>query len=441
MMAVERALDSDRPAIEGLLNANELPLDGLETALQTAVVARAAGGVVGCAAIEPYGPVGLLRSVCVAAELRGSGVGSRLVAAAEALAAERGIKDLYLLTETAESWFPRLGYVAAARSAVPAELTASPEFAGACPDSAAVLHKRLQSSAARLEEPKPGARTSQAATTASVAPAATSGPQPAALEPAPDRLPAVYLGHGAPNLIDDQLWPVELAAWAKEMPRPRSILVVSAHWQSAPLTVGAVNRAPLVYDFYGFPERYYQIRYDSPAAPDLAARIKALMPPSEPVAQRERGLDHGAYVPLLVMYPEADIPVLQMSMPDLAPQRLFEIGRRLAPLRDEGVLIMGSGFMTHGLPFVHDYWDGRPGAPEWSAEFDLWAAEMLEKGDVDSLFDFRNKAPGMPFAHPTVEHFAPLFVALGAATDPTAAPKFTIEGYWLGLAKRSFEVR
>jgi 4,5-DOPA dioxygenase extradiol len=269
----------------------------------------------------------------------------------------------------------------------------------------------------------------------------TSDQIPTTDAPASGRLPAVYLGHGAPTLIDDELWPVELAAWAKALPRPKSILVVSAHWQSAPLTLGAVNPAPLVYDFYGFPQRYYDIQYDSPAAPDLAARVAAMMLAEEPVAQRERGLDHGAYVPLLVMYPEADIPVLQMSMPDLAPQHLFEIGRRLAPLRDEGVLIMGSGFMTHGLAYIDQYWDGRPGAPEWSAEFDLWAAEKLASGDLDALFDFRNRAPGMPYAHPTVEHFAPLFVALGAATDPTEAPKFTIDGYWLGLAKRSFQVR
>jgi 4,5-DOPA dioxygenase extradiol len=258
----------------------------------------------------------------------------------------------------------------------------------------------------------------------------------------PDRLPALYLGHGAPTMLDDESWPVELAAWARTLPRPKAILTVSAHWQSAPLTLGATAPAPLVYDFYGFPERYYQVRYDSPGAPELAARVKALMPPGEPVADRpERGLDHGAYVPLIPMFPEADIPVLQMSMPDLQPAHLFEIGRRLAPLRDEGVLIMGSGFMTHGLPFIHEYWDGRAGAPEWSIEFDLWAAESLERGDLDALFDFRNRAPGMPYAHPTVEHFAPLFVALGAATEPGAAPEFTIDGYWLGLAKRSFQVR
>jgi 4,5-DOPA dioxygenase extradiol len=274
---------------------------------------------------------------------------------------------------------------------------------------------------------------------------ATTGPKPAAERPKaaePGRLPAIYLGHGAPTLLDDETWPAELAAWARALPRPRAILTVSAHWQSAPLTLGATAPAPLVYDFYGFPERYYQVRYDSPGAPELAARVKALMPPGEPVAQRpERGLDHGAYVPLIPMYPEADIPVLQISMPDLAPAHLFEIGRRLAPLRDEGVLIMGSGFMTHGLPFIHEYWDGRTGAPEWSVEFDLWAAETLARGDLDALFDFRNRAPGMPYAHPTVEHFAPLFVALGAATEPGEAPQFTIEGYWLGLAKRSFQVR
>jgi 4,5-DOPA dioxygenase extradiol len=259
---------------------------------------------------------------------------------------------------------------------------------------------------------------------------------------APDRMPAIYLGHGAPTLLDDEAWPTELAAWARRMPKPRAILTVSAHWTSAPLALGATTRAPLVYDFYGFPERYYQVRYDSPGAPALAARVADLMPAHEEVVQMpERGLDHGAYVPLIPMYPEADIPTLQMSMPDLRPEHLFDIGRRLAPLRDEGVLIMGSGFMTHGLPFIHEYWDGRPGAPEWSREFDRWAEETLAAGDLDALFDFRNRAPGMPYAHPTVEHFAPLFVALGAAASPGEAPDFTIEGFWMGLAKRSFQVR
>lgn len=258
----------------------------------------------------------------------------------------------------------------------------------------------------------------------------------------PSRLPALYLGHGAPTLLDDPVWPQQLAAWARRLPRPRSILIVSAHWQSAPMALGATTRTPLVYDFYGFPDEYYELTYDAPGAPELAAAVRGLMSASEPVADRpSRGLDHGAWVPLKVMYPDADVPVLQMSMPDLDPERLFRVGRRLASLRDEGVLIMGSGFMTHGLPFIHDYFMGRPGAPGWSVEFDLWAAEALARGDLDALFDFRTRAPGMPYAHPTVEHFAPLFVTLGAAAAPDDAPSFTIDGYWYGLAKRSFEMR
>ena len=255
------------------------------------------------------------------------------------------------------------------------------------------------------------------------------------------RMPAVYLGHGAPPLVDDELWTSQLAAWARELPKPKSILMVSAHWESAPLTLGATaSGVPLTYDFWGFPERYYRMTYPSPGAPELAAQVKALLPDTEPVAdQPGRGLDHGAYVPLMVMYPAADIPVLQMSMPTLDPQRLFDLGARLRSLRDEGVLIMGSGFLTHGLPFLTDW---RPDAqpPGWSRDFDIWAAEALSRGDVDELMDFRSRAPGMPYAHPTVEHFAPLFVTLGAAADPGSAPDTAIEGFFLGLAKRSFQV-
>jgi 4,5-DOPA dioxygenase extradiol len=262
-----------------------------------------------------------------------------------------------------------------------------------------------------------------------------------ASSPAPAPMPALYLGHGAPTLTDDAVWVAQLSDWAADLPRPRSILVVSAHWESAPVTLGATQPVPLTYDFYGFPWRYYETRYDAPGAPELAARVRSLMPHGETVADEpERGLDHGAYVPLLAMYPQADIPVLQMSMPDLDPDHLFELGRRLAPLRDEGVMIMGSGFLTHGLPYVREYMAGKPGAPTWSIEFDAWAAEALERGDLDALFAFRERAPGMPYAHPTVEHFAPLFVTLGAATAPDAPPDFAIEGFFYGLAKRSFQV-
>jgi 4,5-DOPA dioxygenase extradiol len=160
----------------------------------------------------------------------------------------------------------------------------------------------------------------------------------------------------------------------------------------------------------------------------------------EPVAQApNRGLDHGAYVPLTVMYPEADIPVLQVSMPTLDPVRLLELGRRLAPLRDEGVLIVGSGFLTHGLPYV-DFSDPAGPPPAWSAEFDAWAADALARGAVDELADYANRAPALRYAHPTVEHLAPMFVTLGAADDAEARPETTVDGYWFGLSKRSFQV-
>ena len=264
---------------------------------------------------------------------------------------------------------------------------------------------------------------------------------PAAIAPARP-LPAIYLGHGAPMLLDDDEWVGQLGAWARSMARPRQILIISAHWETAPMAISATERVPLVYDFSGFPEHYYRITYDAPGAPDLAAKVRGLMPSTEAVLERPtRGLDHGAWVPLKAMYPEADIPVLQLSMPDLDPEHLFEIGTRLAPLRDEGVLVIGSGFMTHGLPFIHDYFLGRPGAPQWSMDFDQWAMEALNRGDLDTLFAFREKAPGMPYAHPTVEHFAPLFVTLGAVAKPDGMPAYAIEGYAYGLSKRSFEAQ
>jgi 4,5-DOPA dioxygenase extradiol len=244
--------------------------------------------------------------------------------------------------------------------------------------------------------------------------------------------------HGAPPLVDDPLWVTQLGAWAAALPRPTAILMVSAHWEAAPLTLGATrDDVPLIYDFYGFPERYYRATYPAPAAPALAARVRELLGAGEQVAEApERGLDHGAYVPLLVMYPKADVPVLQISLPSLVPIGLLELGARLAPLRDEGVLVIGSGFLTHGLPFLRDFRIDAP-PPAWSSEFDHWAAETLERGDTDSLAHFR-EAPGARYSHPTTEHFVPLFVTVGAGGG--GLPVTTIEGYFLGLSKRSVQI-
>ena len=252
-------------------------------------------------------------------------------------------------------------------------------------------------------------------------------------------MPALFLSHGAPPLVDDARWVSQLQDLAARFPKPSAILVASAHWESAPLMLGATATVPLVYDFGGFARRYYEVQYRAPGAPALADRVEKLMPDTERVARTDRGLDHGAYVPLTVMYPDADVPVLQMSLPTLEPDALLAIGRRLRPLRDEGVLIIGSGFTTHGLPFLRDFSEDAA-APGWSAEFDAWTAETLSRGAVDELADFRHRAPGMPYAHPTIEHFAPMFLTLGASGDPEQAPDQPIDGFWMGLAKRSFQV-
>jgi 4,5-DOPA dioxygenase extradiol len=179
-------------------------------------------------------------------------------------------------------------------------------------------------------------------------------------KPANRRMPVIFAAHGAPILLDDASWMGELATWARAMPTPRSILMVSAHWEQRPATLGATQSVPLIYDFYGFPERYYQTQYASPGAPELAVRVRELLQQSGVACadNPQRGLDHGAYVPLVAMYPNADVPVLQLSLPGLVPQELVRLGRALAPLRDEGVLICASGFLTHNMRYAF-----KPGIP------------------------------------------------------------------------------
>lgn len=252
-------------------------------------------------------------------------------------------------------------------------------------------------------------------------------------------MPALYLSHGAPMLFEMTDWMNQLRGWARALPKPRGIVIVSAHWEAAPLSISSASPTELVYDFGGFAPMYFRMRYDTPAATELAEAVAGLMPSTEKVHEHSsRGLDHGAWVPLKIMYPYADVPVLQVSMPTHDPGRLMMLGRRLKALRERGVLVIGSGYMTHGLPFLD--WSNPDAVPGWSSDFDLWAAEALATGDVDELASFRSNAPGMPYAHPTVEHFTPLFVTLGTAEDPTLAPTTRIDGYAIGLAKRSFEV-
>lgn len=244
-------------------------------------------------------------------------------------------------------------------------------------------------------------------------------------------MPAVFAAHGAPVLLDDAGWMSELAAWAKAIPRPSSVLMISAHWHERPVALGATTTVPLIYDFSGFEPRYYQTQYPAPGAPELAARVRELLR-----AQRlpftdepQRGLDHGAYVPLVAMYPAADVPVLQLSLPGLEPEHAFQLGAALSSLRREGVLVFGSGFLTHNMRYAF-----RRGVPSWASEFDAWAAEALSRFDVDALIDFRARAPGAALALPTWEHYSPVLVAAGACRDTTPQVSFPITGFWQGGA-------
>lgn len=252
------------------------------------------------------------------------------------------------------------------------------------------------------------------------------------------KMPVVFAAHGAPVLLDDSVWMAELAEWAKAIPKPDSILMVSAHWEHRPATLGATRPVPLVYDFFGFPERYYATKYPSPGAPELASRVRDLLRQRNiSVADDpDRGLDHGAYVPLVAMYPKANVPVLQLSMPRLDARELFELGRALAPLREEKVLVFGSGFLTHNMRYAF-----RPGVPQWARDFDTWAEDALSRVDVDALIDFESRAPAARMALPTWEHYAPVLVAAGALGDNRPAVSFPVTGFWMdgAFTKRSVQ--
>jgi 4,5-DOPA dioxygenase extradiol len=251
------------------------------------------------------------------------------------------------------------------------------------------------------------------------------------------KMPVLFQAHGAPPLLDDGQWVRELADWAKALPRPKAIVVVSAHWEARPLSIGATRPLPLIYDFYGFPERFYELTYAAPGAPEVAARIRGLMAAAnlKTIDESERGLDHGTYVPLMCMYPQHDIPVLQISLPSMDPAELHAMGRALAPLRSEDVLVIGSGFITHNLRAL-----SLRETPAWASDFDQWTADVMARRDHDALLDYRAKAPGVRESLPTHEHFVPLIVAAGAAADD--AVTFPITGFWWGgaMTRRSVQL-
>jgi 4,5-DOPA dioxygenase extradiol len=263
----------------------------------------------------------------------------------------------------------------------------------------------------------------------------TNASESAMTDAVPATMPVVFVSHGAPTMALDRQAGADFARLAQALPKPRALLVVSAHWLDAPATIGTRSSRELMYDFSGFPAELYRVRYEAPAAADVADELQRTVPSLQ--RADERPWDHGVWVPLLHMYPRADVPVLQVSVPyRWSPRQLFELGRSLAPLRQQGVLVLGSGGMVHNLGRLD--WDGGDAPPAWATNFEGWVRERLRSGDADGLLAYREKAPDLQLAHPTDDHFLPLLVAAGAAmaTGPAAPVTFPIEGFEFGSLSR-----
>lgn len=232
------------------------------------------------------------------------------------------------------------------------------------------------------------------------------------------RLPALFLSHGAPTLPLERAHPthVFLKGLGAALPAPRAILMISAHWDTPVPTLTTSERPSTLHDFYGFPEELYRMRYPATGSMELVQETAASLQGAglEVHADPERGLDHGAWVPLLLMYPQADIPVVQLSLQTGAgAAHHLAVGKALAPLRDKGVLLIGSGGATHNL---REFFRPAPGQDEsYVARFSGWLKDTLEKADTETLVDYRRRAPDASRAHPSEEHFFPVLVAAGAA--------------------------
>ena len=225
-------------------------------------------------------------------------------------------------------------------------------------------------------------------------------------------LPTIFLSHGAPTLVFEDI-PARsfIARLASSIPRPMAILCVSAHWETKQPAVSGAVSPKTIHDFYGFPEALYRLHYPAAGAPALARRVADLI--DGVTIDQGQGLDHGAWNPLMLLYPAADIPVAQLSIQVPAGTAWhLDLGRKLAPLREEGVLILASGGAVHNLRQFHID-NSKPA--DWAVAFDDWLAKSIEAGDVQGLIDYRQRRPEAKLAHPRDEHFLPLFVALGAA--------------------------
>ena len=256
--------------------------------------------------------------------------------------------------------------------------------------------------------------------------------------------PALFVPHGAPTFaLRPGAAGAAISAKAHALPTPRAIIIVSAHWDTAVPTVGFADRLETIHDFSGFPDELYSLRYPASGCREAAELVvAAIRAAGLPVAtDNERGLDHGAWVPLRLMFPEADVPVIPLSIQSRGgPQQAYALGQALAPLAARGFLIIASGNVTHNL---RDYQTAaRSGGqtPAYVREFSDWMATRLAAHDIPALLDYRRQAPGAVQAHPSDEHLLPLYVALGAGGDNAQARRFHagIDDYVIAMDAYSF---
>ena len=239
------------------------------------------------------------------------------------------------------------------------------------------------------------------------------------LTTSPQSLPALFVPHGAPTFaLQSGAAGSAMSKVAMALPRPRAIIVVSAHWETEIPTLGTAENLETIYDFWGFPAPLYDIRYPAHGSPSIAEEVRCLLQKSgfESRLDRTRGLDHGAWIPLRQMFPEADIPVIPLSiLRGLGPEAHFRLGQALAPLLEQGILLLASGNLTHNLMDYRIASQSGSGTPAYVSEFADWMWTHLANGDHAALLNYRNLAPNAARAHPSEDHLLPLYVALGAA--------------------------
>jgi 4,5-DOPA dioxygenase extradiol len=252
-----------------------------------------------------------------------------------------------------------------------------------------------------------------------------------------DSMPSLFISHGAPSIaLEEDDFTRAVAAYGKSLSAARAIAIVSAHWQARSVRVNAVAHPETIYDFGGFAEELYRIRYEAPGDPALAREISALL--GGAALEESRGWDHGLWVPLRILLPDANVPIVEIAQPyPTTPADLMRIGQALAPLRDRGVVIAGSGGIVHNLRAVH-LADKNAPVDDWAREFDDWFATHLAARDFATLTRYRDLAPHANLAVPTPEHFEPIFITLGASRDSDSLSTI-YEGFHYGnLSMRTF---